>query len=133
MKIFAHDHHRSENPWHQAPPWALELREMLRLILKLNLRMESEMAFDFTKMAAAATKQQGVTNSVLQYLADQSVVLTDIRKQLADAIAANDPAAMAAAQKQLDDFAAGVDANDDRIAAAIAAPGTPGTPPPPNA
>lgn len=102
----------------------------LDLVLKLERRMETEMAFDFSKMVAAADKQLGVTNSVLQYLSDQGAALTDIRAQLAAAIAANDPAAMKAAQDQLDAFAAGVDANDDKIAAAIAAPGVPGTAPP---
>lgn len=99
-------------------------------IVRAEQQMEREMALDFSKMLAAATKQTTVTNSVLQYLSDQSATLADIRKQLADAIAANDPAAVKAAQDALDAFAAGVDENDDKIAAAIAAPGTPGTPPP---
>lgn len=133
MKLFGWDYHRCDDPWNQAPPWAVELRQMLRLMLSLERRMEMEMAFDFSKMEAAATKQQGVTNSVLQFLSDQSVVLADIRKQLADAVAANDPAAMKAAQDKLDAFATAMDENDDKIAKAIEAPGTPGTPPPPNA
>jgi hypothetical protein len=133
FNLYALIHHNCNDPWYEAPPWAIELREMLSLILKTEQHMESEMTLDFTKMVAAAEKQRGVTNSVLQYLSDQSKTLADIRTQLATAIAANDPVAMKAAQDQLDAFAAGVDDNDDKIAAAIAAPGTVGTPPPPNA
>lgn len=118
---------------HLDPDSAGLLREMNRkldLIINLDQRMETEMALDFSKMVAAATKQQGVTNSVLQFTQDSAKALSDISAQLAAAIAANDPAAMTAAQTQIDALAQGFDDNDDKIAAAIAAPGTPGTPPP---
>lgn len=110
-----------------------EMSRKLDLILKVEQRMENTMALDFTKIIAAAAKQQGTTNSVLQTLNDLKVGLDAANKALAAAVAANDPAAIKAAQDQLDSIATGIDTNDDAIAAAIAAPGTPGTPPPPNA
>lgn len=105
------------------------ITRQLDLVLKVERRMETEMNLDFTKMAAAAARQKEVSDSALAYLQAQSATLTTIRQQLADAIAQNDPAATAAAQKALDDFAVGIDANDDAIAAAIATPG-PVTEPP---
>jgi len=92
--------------------------------------MENEMALDFTKMIDATNKQTTVTNGVLQTLKDLAAKIADLSTQLAAANAANDPAAQAAVQKQLDDLATGIQTNDDAIAAAIVAPGTPGTPAP---
>lgn len=88
------------------------------------------MQLDFTKMIDAATKQQGVTNSTLQVLKDLNAKITDLSTQLAAANAAQDPVAQKAVQDQLDALATGINTNDDAIAAAIAAPGVPGTPAP---
>ena len=120
----------NENPWDGAPPWALELGYMMRRILRNEQRMESEMQLDFTKMVAAAARQQTVTNSVLQVLQDFNAKIKDISQQLADALAATDPVAAKAAQDQLDALAQGVDDNDTKIAAAIETPGTAPAPTP---
>lgn len=106
------------------------LSRKLDLVLSAELKMENEMALDFTKMIAATTAQTTVTNGVLQVLKDTSAKIADLSAQLAAALAANDPVAQAAVQKQLDDLATGIQTNDDAIAAAIVAPGTPGTPAP---
>jgi hypothetical protein len=34
MRLFAFHRHGNEDPWCEAPPWALELREMLSLVLQ---------------------------------------------------------------------------------------------------
>jgi hypothetical protein len=120
----------NENPWDQAPPWALELGYMMSRLLRNERRMENEMQLDFTKMVAAAARQQSVTNSVLQVLQDFNAKIKDISQQLADALAANDPVAAKAAQDQLDALAQGVDDNDTKIATAIDTPGTAPTPTP---
>jgi hypothetical protein len=106
------------------------IEQKLDRVLKVEQRMENTMALDFTKMIAATTAQTTVTNSVLQTLTDLAAKITDLSAQLAAAIAANDPVAQAAVQTQLDALAQGITDNDDKIAAAIVAPGTPGTPPP---
>lgn len=106
------------------------LSRKLDLVLKTERRMENTMALDFTKMIDATTKQNGVTNSVLQVLKDFSAKVADLSTQLAAANAANDPTAQKAVQDQLDALAQGIQANDDAIAAAIQSPGSPGTPGP---
>src|ERR1700730_12550463 len=32
MRLFAFEHHHNQEPWAGAPPWAIELREMLAVI-----------------------------------------------------------------------------------------------------
>lgn len=99
------------------------IERKLDLLLKLERRMENEMALDFTKMIAAAANQSTVTNSVLQTLQDLGAKVADLATQLAAAIAANDPVAQQAVQDQLDALATGIDANDTKLAAAITTPG----------
>ena len=130
MRIFGYSYHESEDPWAEAPLWAIELREMMALLLRTERRMESEMALDFTKMIAAAAAQSTVTNGVLQTLQDLGAKITDLSAQLAAALAANDPVAAKAVQDQLDALATGIQTNDDKIAAAIAAPGPTPSPTP---
>lgn len=99
------------------------IERKLDLVTKVERRMESGMILDFTHMIAAATAQSTVTNSVLQALQDLGAKVADLSAQLAAAIAANDPAATAAIQAQLDALATGIQDNDDKLAAAIATPG----------
>ncbi len=130
MRVFGFPYHQSEDPWDEAPAWALELREMMALILKTERRMENTMALDFTKMNTAITAQTTIDNSVLQYSIDMSAKVSDLSTQLKAAIAANDPVAQAAVQTQLDGLAQGILDNNAKVATAIQAPGTPGTPVP---
>ena len=99
------------------------IQQQLDLIFRVERRMESGMVLDFTNMIAATAAQSTVTNSVLQTLKDLGAKVADLSAQLAAAIAANDPAAIAAAQAQLDALATGIQTNDDALAAAIATPG----------
>jgi hypothetical protein len=130
MRIFGYDYHESGDPWDEAPPWAIELREMMALLLRTERRMESEMALDFTKMIAATAAQTTVTNSALQMLTSLGAKITDLSAQLAAALAANDPVEAQKVQDQLDALAGGIQTNDDALAAAIATPGTVPTPTP---
>ena len=102
----------------------------LDLISTIERKLETTMSLDFTKMIAATTAQTNVTNSALQVLKDLGAKVTDLSAQLAVANSNNDPIAQASVQTQLDGLATGIQTNDDAIAAAIVAPGTPGTPPP---
>lgn len=106
------------------------IQRQLDLILRVERRTENEMQLDFTKMVAAAAAQATVTNSVLQALQDLGAKITDLSAQLAAAIAANDPVAQQAVQDHLDALAQGISDNDDKLAAAIAAPGPTPTPTP---
>ena len=97
MQIFAKYHHHSEKPWDSAPAWALELREMLSLILqKENLIM-----VDYAKLTADITAQTTVLESVVvgvQGLNASNATLAAQVATLQAAVAANgDPALQAAA------------------------------------
>lgn len=96
-------------------------------------RMEKQMSLDMSKVVAAAQRQTTVTNGVLQVLSDVSKRVDELSAQLAAAIASSDPVAQKAVQDQLDKLADDINANDDRLAAAIVQPGQPGAAPPPNA
>ena len=124
------------NLYHHFPPDSEVLNRLdyiqrtLDLVLKVERRLENEMALDFTKMVAAAAAQSTVTNSVLQALGDLGAKVADLSVQLAAAIAANDPVAQQAVQDQLDALAKGIDDNDAKLAAAITTPGPAPTPTP---
>lgn len=53
MKLFGFDHHRHQSPWADAPPYAIELREMLVHIIKQETKIMG--AIDDLKAATAAT------------------------------------------------------------------------------
>jgi hypothetical protein len=129
MKLFGFGYHESDDPWDEAPPWAIELREMMALVLKTEQRMENEMALDFTKLIAATTAQTNVTNSALTAFQAFGAKVADLSAQLATALATSDPVAAQAVQTQMDALATGVQTNDDKLAAAIQAPGTVATVP----
>lgn len=124
------------NLYHRFPPDPEVLNRLdsieqkLDRVLNIERRMENEMQLDFTKMVAAAAAQQSVANSALQAIGDLNAKIVDISGQLAAALAANDPVAAQAAQTQLDALAKGISDNDDKIAAAIATPGTSPAPTP---
>lgn len=80
------------------------------------------MQVDVTRITAAASRANAGIESVLAILAETRSQLLAANKALADAIAANDPAATAAAQKALDDLAAGLETEADKAAAASQAP-----------
>jgi len=94
-----------------------QLQSMLLVLMKGN----DTMALDLTKLTATVAKQTTVEQSALTLITGLSANLAAIAKQLAAAIAANDPVAQAAAQAQLDALQATLDNNDEELAAAIAA------------
>jgi hypothetical protein len=96
---------------------------LARLEIALNtvLHLEGATAMDVTKLTDQVAKNTTVVGGALvliQGLAEQQKALA---KQLADAIAAGDPVALAAAQKAIDDSAAALASSDDALAAAVAA------------
>ena len=79
-----------------------------------------------TDAVAAETAVDASILTLVQKMADNEVSLS---KQLADAIASNDPVALAAVQKAIDDSAAQMTANAGLITAAVLA-NTPAAPAP---
>jgi len=117
MKVFGHHHHQCENPWEEAPPWAVELGYVMGLILG---NTESIM-IDLTALQAVAARLEASDNAeltLLQSIKDQNVALA---AQLAT-LQAGDPATQATIDsvvQQLKDTA-------DKVDAAVAAnPQTP--------
>lgn len=110
----------------EIPPWAVELSDRADLALdKLDKLM-----IDTSKLLESARKQSTENASLRALLASVKEQLTTKTAELAAAIAANDPAAMEAAQKDIDDTVALLDADDADTAAALAENVTPTDPAP---
>jgi hypothetical protein len=87
-------------------------------ILKLNEKVD-KMALDFTKLTADVTAERNTIDSAITLLTAINTELKDLHIKLADALAANDPAALAAAQAQIDALVVNVEANTGVLAAAV--------------
>lgn len=108
MKLFAHHHHHCDDPWEQAPPWALELYEMLGLIIQYQ---ENAMA-TLDEILADVTDESTQIDGL-------STLIDGLKQQLADALAgANLPPAV---QTKVDAIFTKAEANKGKIAAALAA------------
>ncbi len=101
MKLFGFHHHHHDRPFEDAPPWAVEIREILRHIIKTQ---ETTMSA-ITDLQAAVARETDAEDSVI-------TLLKGISQQLKDAQAANDPAAIAA-------VIASIDANTQKLSAAV--------------
>jgi hypothetical protein len=88
------------------------------LILNLNKKVD-KMALDFTKLVADVAAEKTVMESAITLLQSLSVSLNEARRLLAEAIAANDPVAVAAAQAQIDALASDVEAHTSTLATAV--------------
>lgn len=81
--------------------------------------METKEMLNLDALTSAVARETSVDDSILvlvKTLADNQAALA---KQLAEALANNDPAAIAAAQKAIDDSAVAMTANADRISKAV--------------
>lgn len=84
MKLFAFHHHNRHSPWEQAPPWALELREMLSLVLQkedLIMTIESD-ALD--KAEAAAKSNSDADDAAETLLLSISSMVADLKNHQTD-------------------------------------------------
>lgn len=95
---------------------------VIKTRLSILTNKVERMMIDVSKIQAAATRANAGIESVLAVLTALTGQVKDLSKQLADAIAANDPVAQKAVQDQLDALAVGLDTESDKIAAATAAP-----------
>lgn len=112
MKLFGFHIHRNRFPWSEAPPWALELREMLRLLIN-----ETEFENMATKehldaLAAQVAANTDATASAKLALEGFVKSNEDLTKQLQDALAKDDDAAVSAAVDA-------ITANNNTLRAAI--------------
>ncbi len=106
MKLFAFGWHNNPNPWEYAPPWAIELREMLRAISTQETQLmatvddiATDVAAEDTVIGGAVTLLQGLSAALAAAGTDPAklaTLATDITTEtatLAAAVAANTPAA----------------------------------------
>lgn len=87
MRLFAHWHHKCDDPWEQAPPWALELREMLGLILKQEIKemtVQQDIADALAKVQADVTAQTTVAASVATYIKGLTAQIAALSAQTTD-------------------------------------------------
>lgn len=88
-------------------------------------RKVAQMAIDTAGILAAVAKEVTENASLRVLVAAQSAAVAQAAADLKAALAANDPAALAAVQADLDKAAADLSANDADTAAALAANTTP--------
>lgn len=124
--------HHNDSPWSNAPPWAIEIREMLSLTLRLLDAMAQLEHVVFTKEnTIMSTLDDDLAEVAAQTTALGSVqtLLTSIEGQLAAALAnTNLPPD---AQAKVDALFASLKGNDQIIANALASGVPPAAPTPP--
>jgi hypothetical protein len=69
--MFGFNYHNCDRPWDDAPPWAIELREMIRIVINKENRVMTTQA-DIAAALAAVTSdvaaQTTVTASLVTYV-----------------------------------------------------------------
>lgn len=91
----------------------------------LSLEKVESIMIDTSKLLESARKQSTENASLRALISSVKTQLATTKEELAAAIAANDPAAIAAAQKDIDDTVALLDADDADTAAALSENTTP--------
>lgn len=129
MRIHVYYHHSWDE---EVPPWVCGLKDQLDLTLD---RLDTIM-IDTSKLLESARRQSTENASLRALLVSVKGELETKTAALAEAIANNDPAAMEAAQKDINDAVALLDADDAETAAALGenvpAPGVSGPAPAPD-
>jgi hypothetical protein len=113
-----HHHHFHFHHSIEARSWVM--RRLDDLDRNMTLTKEHIM-IDTRKLLESARKQSTENASLRALIVSVKDQLTTTKAELAAAIAANDPAAIAAAQKDIDDTVALLDADDADTEAALAA------------
>ncbi len=88
-------------------------------LLNAVLRLENTEMISTQALTDATARETTAVASVLTMVKGIAANQADLAKQLALAIAANDPTAIAAVQKAIDDSATQISANADALAAAV--------------
>jgi hypothetical protein len=71
MDLFGFQHHNRRRPWEDAPPWAIELREMLNIVIKRENKImttQSDIAAALAAVTADVAAQTTVTASLVTYV-----------------------------------------------------------------
>jgi hypothetical protein len=116
MRIFGGHRHRNARPWDGAPPWAVELREMLGLVL-LSQGIIMSLEQDLLDEVQSETTVIGGVEVAIQNLIDAVAAAGNDRTKL--------QAALDAARANKSRIAALVAANTPAHAEAVASPAAP--------
>src|SRR5581483_3146437 len=130
MRIFARCFHGNDDPWNGAPPWAVELREMMGLVLKQDRRLEtSDMATKehLDALTAQVKANTDATAAAQAALTGYVATVSDLTAKLQAAIASDDDDAVKAAADAIAANNAVLTAATPAVAAAVTA-GTPAAP-----
>jgi hypothetical protein len=104
--------HRHESPWEDAPPWAIELRQMLRILLREEdylMNVQSDIALALAKVSDDVAKQTTV-------VAGMKVYVQGLKDQIATLAAASTDTETAGA---LNALASQIEANTQSDADAL--------------
>ncbi len=88
MRLFARHLHHCADPWADATPIELEMREMLTRILVAINRTESEIMIDTTKVTADIAAQTSVLQGLVVFVQSQNSANAALTQQVADLKAA---------------------------------------------
>jgi Skp family chaperone for outer membrane proteins len=97
--------------------------------LSAMTRQLENLMINTQRILASVAKQKTETDSLRALVASVKTQLTTTKEELRAAIAAMDPAALAQAQKDIDDAAALLDTDDQQVADALAENVDPSAPP----
>jgi fatty acid-binding protein DegV len=103
---------------------AERLDGILHLLGRISHKQDLLM-IDTSKLIASVSAAKGKVDSLIALATAQSTAMKDLAKQLADAIAAGDPAALAQVQADLDKAATDLDAESAAVQAALDANSNP--------
>jgi hypothetical protein len=106
-----------------------ETLAQIKTSIDLLIRGVNMLTINTADLVASTAKNTTVIGSALNVINGFSAQLGAISAQLAAALAANDPVALAAVQTTIDQSKAAIDASDTDLAAAIAANTPAATPP----
>lgn len=117
MRLFTFHRHRREDPWADAPPWAIEMREMMGLLfLKLEIEdMATKENLD--ALAATVRKNTDATQSATLALNGYATSTAELTQALKDALANSS----ASDDQAVKDAVAAIDANNAALSAAVPA------------
>ena len=94
MRLFARYFRRNNDPWSSAPPWAVELRQMVRLVL---MREDRIFEMEKTLMAAIDDLKTSVAGLITEGTSDIADLVAKINSQ-----SNQDPAIVALTQQVTD-------------------------------
>jgi hypothetical protein len=101
-------------------------RSLVIMFLRAILRNQETIMIDTSKILAAVSAEKTKVDSLIALVDGQTATMKDLSAQLASAIAANDPAALAQVQSDLDKAADDLSAETSAVSTAIDA-NTPAT------